>query len=309
MTRPDTAEASRTQDRAVGYACAALVTLVWAGFILVSRHGVRVGDGGPRLTPFDLGALRFGVSGLIAAGLWAAGFGRGLRPGQSAALAAFAGLGFALPAYCAFSFAPAAHGAVLLPGTLPFLVAAAGWLVFGDRWTPARRISLVLVLGGILLLAAESYGFETAPPGAWRGDLLFLLGSTSWAAYTVLVRRWGASPAQVVVSVGIWSAVAYLPVWWLALPSALGAVPLGVSVFQGIYQGFFAVTVALFLFTQAMASLGAARLTTITALTPGLAGVLAVPLLGEPLGALALAGLLLVCVGVVVGVRRGSAQG
>lgn len=305
MRQSDTAEPVR--DRAVGYVCAALVTLVWAGFILVSRYEVRVGDGGPRLTPFDLAALRFGVSGAIAAGLWAAGVGRGLRPVQSAALAAFAGLGFALPAYCAFSLAPAAHGAVLLPGTLPFLVAGAGWLAFGDSWTPARRISLVLVLGGVLLLAAESYGFETAPPGAWRGDLLFLIAAVSWAAYTVLVRRWGATPAQVVVSVGIWSAVAYLPVWWWALPSSLAAVPVGVSVFQGVYQGFFAVTVALFLFTQAMASIGAARLTTITALVPGLAGVLAVPLLGEPLGVLALAGLLLVCVGVVVGVGRGQA--
>lgn len=293
--------ATLRRNRLVGYACAACVMLLWAGFALASRYSARAGSG-VRLTPWDLGALRFTVSGAIAGALWLAGIGRGLPVGRGIALTLFAGLGFALPAYFAFSLAPAAHGAVLLSGTLPFLVAVGTWWMFGERWSRARVISLGLVLVGLVLLGIESFGAQ-ASPGAWRGDLVFLLGATSWATYTVLARRWSVAPMQSVTAVGLGCAVAFLPVWWLALPSHLMEAAPWEVLFQAVYQGILAMIVSLFLFTRALASIGIARLTTITALTPGMAGVLAVPLLHEAIGPLSLAGLALVCVAVAVGVR------
>jgi len=289
------------RSRLLGYVCAACVMLLWAGFALTSRYSARAGSG-VRLTPWDLGALRFAVSGSVAGVLWLAGVGRGLAVGRGMALALFAGLGFALPAYLAFSLAPAAHGAVLLSGTLPFLVAVGTWWMFGERWSRARVISLGLVLAGLVLLGVESFGAQ-ASPGAWRGDLVFLLGATSWAIYTVLARRWSVAPMQSVIAVGLGCAVVFLPVWWLALPSRLIDAPPWEVLFQAVYQGVLAMVVSLFLFTRALASIGIARVTTITALTPGIAGVLAVPLLHEPIGPLSLAGLALVCLAVAVGVR------
>lgn len=292
------------RDRLTGYACAAGLVLVWAGFGLAGRWAARDTGGTVRLTPWDLGALRFAVAGAVAAGCWAAGLGRGLAVGRGLVLALVAGLAFALTAYMGFSFAPAAHAAVLMPGTLPFLVGIGTWLAFGERWDRARLVSLALALAGALLLGMESYGMAAAPAGAWRGDLLFLTASTCWASYTVLARHWGVSAGQAIVHIGLWCVVLYLPVWWWALPSRLAHAPLGEAVFQGVFQGLFAVVVSLVLYTRALQTIGAGRLTTVTALTPGLAGVAAVPLLGEHIGVLAVSGLALVCLGVAVGVRR-----
>jgi len=69
--------AALRQSRLLGYACAACVMLLWAGFALALCDSARAGSG-MRLTPWDLGALRFAISDAVAAALWSAGVGRGL---------------------------------------------------------------------------------------------------------------------------------------------------------------------------------------------------------------------------------------
>jgi drug/metabolite transporter (DMT)-like permease len=160
-----------------------------------------------------------------------------------------------------------------------------------------------VVACGILLLATDTFGDH---PCAWRGDLLFLAGSCCWATYTVLVRLWGVSAVTATLSAALWAAPLYLPVWWLLLPSNLGAVPAGPVAWQFIYQGVFAVLVAGFLFTRAVTAIGAPRTTTITSLVPAMAALAAWPLLGEPLGALGLVGVGLVSAGMVLGVLNPS---
>jgi len=76
----------------------------------------------------------------------------------------------------------------------------------------------------------------------------------------------------------------------------------GALAFQLVYQGLFAVLVAGFLFTRAMNALGAATTSTITSLVPGMTALAAWPLLGEPLGAMGLAGVAVVTAGMVLGV-------
>ena len=286
-----------------GYGSAALVVLMWAGFSLAARFSARNGTA-TGLTPWDLGALRFSLAFVIAAGVWAAGAGRGLPLRQSFVLAMLGGFGFALPSYAGFRFAPAAHGGLILSGTLPFLVAAIGRAVLHEPWTRAQWHSLLLLAAGLLLVGTEAYGHGHAPPGAWRGDLLFLLAASCWALYTVLARLWRPSPAQAIAAVGLWCGPLFMPVWWLALPSHLDAAPWGEVAFQAAYQGVIAVVVSLWLFTRALAVLGPARLAAITALVPGTAALLAMPLLGESLGTLTLMGLSAVCAAVAVGARR-----
>ncbi len=284
----------------LGYVCACGVVLLWSAFSLSGRHAAVAS--GVRLTPWDLGALRYGLSLLIALGALALGYGRGMPWRRSLGTAALAGFCFPLPSFVGFTYAPAAHGAVLLSGTLPFMVAFGMRATTGERWSRARKASLAVLLLGILLLGIEAYG-RGARPGAWRGDLLFLVSGVAWAAYTIIARRWGSTPWQAVVAVGLWCGVLYLPLWWWWLPSTLGQAPAIEIAYQAVFQGFAATVVALMLFIRALALLGPARLTTITALVPGLAAVLAVPLLGEPLGWLDVAGLALVSLAVALGVR------
>ncbi len=105
---------------------------------------------------------------------------------KALALAAAAGFGSPLFACAGVTSAPAAHGAVLLPGTLPFAAAALWWLAFGEAWPRRRTVSLRRVAAGIGMLASDTFG---AQPGAWRGGLLVLCGCRSWVAYRGPVRR------------------------------------------------------------------------------------------------------------------------
>lgn len=285
-----------------GYGYAGLIVVLWAGFSLAARFSAR--NGGPAgLTPWDLGALRYTLAFIIASGLWAAGRGRGLPWRRSFVLAMLAGFGFALPSYAGFRFAPAAHGALILSGALPFLIAAMNTLVLRERWTGTSWLSLLLLAAGFILVGTEAYAHGNAPAGAWRGDLLFLVAATCWALYTVLARRWQPGPLQSIVAIGLWCGPLFLPVWWMLLPSHLTAAPWDEVAFQAFYQGIVAVVVSLWLFTRALAILGPSRLAAITALVPGTAALLAVPLLNEPLGTLTVLGLVAVCAAVAVGAR------
>ena len=286
------------RERRIGYACAFAVLFVWTGFLLSSRLSQQ-----QAFTPWDVAALRYGGAFLAALPVAAwLGWPR-LPPIRLLAIVATAAFGFPLFAYHGFAFAPAAHGGVMLPGTLPFLTAALGAVVLAEAWTRRRVASLAVVACGILLLAVDTFGDH---PGAWRGDLLFLAGSCCWATYTVVVRLWGVSAVTATLSAALWAAPLYLPVWWLVLPSNLAAVPAGPLAWQFVYQGVFAVLVAGFLFTRAVTAIGAPRTTTITSLVPAMAALAAWPLLGEPLGALGLAGVGLVSAGMVLGVLTPS---
>jgi drug/metabolite transporter (DMT)-like permease len=293
---PPSLRQDAARERRMGYACAVAVLFVWAGFLILSRLSTR-----QAMTPWDVAALRYAGAFLGAVPL-AMAFGWPRIPlARQAALLALAAFGFPIMAYVAFGFAPASHGGVMLPGMLPFLTAALGAAFLGEAWGRRRLVSLAVVAAGMMLLAFDTFG---AHPGAWRGDLLFLGGSSCWAVYTLLVRRWRIPALTATLSLGLWAAPIYLPVWWLALPSGLGQVGTGPILTQLVYQGIFAVLLAGFLFTRAVVAIGAPTTTAITALVPGMAALAAWPLLDEPLGLAGLAGVVLASVGMVLGVGR-----
>jgi len=282
------------RERRIGFACAFAVLTVWTGFLLTGRLSAA-----QAFTPWDMAALRFGGSFLGVLPLVAIFGWPRLGWARAAAIVATAAFGFPILAYVAFGFAPAAHGGVLLPGTLPFLTAILGAVFLAEVFGRQRLASLAVVAAGIGLLAVDTFG---AHPGAWRGDLLFLGGSLSWAVYILLVRRWQVPALTATMAVALYAAPVYLPIWWLWLPSNLGAVPPGVIGFQAVYQGLFAVLLAGFLFTRAVNALGPALTTSITALVPAMTALTAWPLLGEPLGGAGLAGVGLVSLGMVLAV-------
>jgi len=285
----------------VGYVCAGLVVVLWSGFSLAGRYAALAP--GVRLTPWDLAGLRYATALPFAVGLYVAGPGRGLGWRRSVVVAGLAGLCFPLPAYVGFSYAPAAHAAVIMSGTLPFFVSLGLALIGTEQRGGAARVqSLVALLLGIGLLGYAAY-VQGARPGAWRGDLLFLAAVIAWAGFTIVARRWAVTPWQVVSTVGIWAGLLYLPVWAVALPSHLGQVSIGVIASQAVMQGVLVTVVSVVLFTRALMLLGAERVSLVTALVPGVTSALAVPLLGEELGLADLAGLVLVSVAVALGVR------
>ena len=270
---------------------------IWAGFILVTRHG-----GKGVLTGWDVTALRFGVGALIAIFFLP----RVTLPSYKVILlfSVFGGVGYAIAVYAAFRMAPAAHAAVLLPGSLPFTTAVIAWLWLRQRPSPAQRNALALVFIGIALTAYDTFSHEAHLTGMQMfGDLLFLSGSSLWAVFTLLLRRHPMPPLTAAVTTTLGSAILYLPVWWLFLPSTLSQAPLTEIAMQAIYQGVLVVFVAMLLYTFAVRLLGAQTVALLMAFVPGLAALSAVPVLGEPISLFTLAGLGAVTVGAVLGAR------
>lgn len=296
--------------RWIGAACALAVLAIWTSFILVARLSAR-----HTLTAFDIAFLRFLFSGLVVLpiALWRwralrAGLGGERALARGAALAAVAGLGYCGLAYSGFFFAPAAHAAVLLPGSLPMWTALFAVLLLGERLTRWRALGLGLIVTGDLLVGGSSLRSAFDGGQAWKGDGLFLAASMTWAVYGVLCRRWKVGAADATIAIALGCLVSAVPAY--ALGVALGVVPTGLPaapwreiVFQAVYQGGFAMLIAGFAFTQVVATFGPVRTTMMTALVPSLAALAAVPLLGEPLGGAALAGLVCVTAGLLVGLR------
>lgn len=281
-----------------GLIAAFFTICIWAGFILVSRYG-----GKGVLTGWDVTALRFGVGALIALIFLP----RVTLPPYKTILlfSAFGGVGYAVTVYAAFRMAPAAHASVLLPGSLAFTTAVIAWLWLKQSPSPAQRIALILVFVGITLTAADTFSRDAHVTGLQLlGDLLFLCGSSSWAVFTLLLRRHPMSPLTAAVSTTLGSAVLYLPVWWLFLPSTLTQAPVAEIVLQALYQGVLVVFVAMMLYSFAVRSLGGQTVALLMAIVPGVSALAAVPVLGEPLSMLTLAGLGAVTAGAVLGARK-----
>ncbi len=247
-------------------------------------------------------ALRFGVAGivllplLLRQGIWGLA-GIGWRRGV--ALAAFAGVPFSLLMFWGLRFAPAAHGAALIPGSIPVATAFGLWLSAGVRISPAKLMMLALIITGLGLVSGL-----TGDGGAevLFGDLLFVMAGTSWSVYAILLRRWQLDPLPVATVVSVLS-LAYLPVYFLLLAPDMSSASLEQILFQAFNQGILNSVVALLLFSQAVRILGPQLTSLGNATVPVLAALLAAPILGEPPTAMQWLGILLVVSGVVAAAR------
>lgn len=283
-----------------GWFAALGAVALWTGFIVVTRYAER-----GALLPTDLAALRVAGAGLIMAPwLWAR---RDMLPSppRLLALALSGGIGYALLAYHGFALAPAAHAAVLLPGMMPFLIALIAVPLLGERPSRLRSIGLAIVAAGMVCVALDALQLRAGR--VLLGDALFVAAAACWSLFTVLLRRWQVGAWDAVAITACLSALLYLPVWAVALPSALMSAPWPEIALQGIYQGFLAVIVAMALFVRAVAGIGPTRMGVLMAFVPVGGALLAIPLLGEPLTAYTAAGVALVSGGAILATRGGAA--
>jgi drug/metabolite transporter (DMT)-like permease len=286
-----------------GYIAALATVAIWAGFILISRLGGR-----SALTGWDIVALRLGTASLfllpfslkLPPGTW--------RNGRMWTLAALGGLIFLTLVYAGFKIAPAAHGGILLPGMQPFLVTALAWVLMGTRPSRMRLWGLLPIAAGVACVAAPQLLGSHEGPSTLAGDGLMLGASLTWAAYSVLVKKWAFDPWLLTRFVALASALVYLPVYLLWLPKGGHEAPMSMLLLQGLYQGLGPTIIAMLMFLRAVSILGAERTGALVALVPVMAGLGAVPLLGEPLTGWLVAGLTLVSLGAYLSARPASAS-
>lgn len=296
----------------LGVGCAVAVLCIWSSFILIARSSAK-----HTLTPFDIAFLRFLFSGLAVLPLLLWRFTRigglvsvlgGVNLRRTLQLGAIAGVGYCCLAYTAFFLAPAAHGAVLLPGSLPLWTALLAAALLGERIQPWRAAGLTLIVLGDLIVGATSLWLAFGGGDVWKGDLLFLAASLTWALYTVLCRKWRIGAVEATVAVAFSCLITFVPLY--ALGASLGLWPSQLAEaswrelgFQAVYQGGIAMLIAGVAYTQVVTTFGPMRTVMITALVPVISALGAVPLLGEPLTPTVLIGLGFVTLGLLLGLR------
>lgn len=298
------ANATRERETLIGYLCGVGLLFIWSSFIVLSRLGVSAG-----FKPMDMTALRFAFA-FIAMAPVALRYGFfGLPIFKVVALASFGGLGMTLLAYHALQFGTAAHGGVLMPGLLPLWAAILAWGLLGQRPIPRQWLGLGLTILGGATIAAES--FQSMESGGWRGDLMFPCASFCWAIFGTLVRRWRIPVLPAANAVGIGAAVLFLPYWALTTDGAMFDTPWLTLVFWGVFQGMIALVLSMLLYNRAIEALGPVRPALITSLVPGCVAISAVPILGESLSLMQIAGLLITMAGMVIAlyVPRRAAPG
>lgn len=271
MPAPDTAFAPRAQ--------------VVAAAALFSTGGLAIKA--VTLTPWQVASLRAAVAALALV-LLAPAARRGWSWRTAVVAVPFAAT---IILYTLANRATTASNAIFLQDTAPLYVLLLGPLLLGER-IARRDLGFVGLVGAgfLLLFAGAPAATATAPDPAW-GNLLATVAGLTWAL-TLMGLRWLASGAGAEGNVALAGALA-----GNALAAAVAAplaFPLGpVAPLDWLliaWMGVFQIACAYLLLGAAMPRLPAFEVSLLLLVEPVLTPAWAWLLLGEPTGALAIAG-------------------
>lgn len=285
----------------LGAASALSVVLIWAAWLISTRHSV-----GTSLSALDLSLLRYGIPALLLSPYWLR---TGLWPKATPKWAlVLMVLGSGAPFFQLVGFGmkatPASAAGVLLPGVMPLAAALIGILLLGERPDRMRKLGMLAILGGGLLLLVDNLSSGRL---TWVSYTILPAGATLWAVYTHAFRRSGLSAFEGGALICIWSTIInlallpFLGTHLLNVPIAEIAVPF---VTQGLLSGLLATV----LYGTAVRSLGGTQAAAYTAVTPVAAAIGGALLLGEPLGTVAVLATLVTGAGVLLSTGLLSAR-
>jgi drug/metabolite transporter (DMT)-like permease len=282
-----------------GFAAGILGVTGFAAMLVVGR----LGAAGDALTIYDLTGLRHVGSALVALPIMFWFLPRRLSLRQHLILAVFGGPPFILVLFFGMTLAPASHAAIVLNGTLPLMTALVGWL--WSRQLPVRWQALgILVAGiGVFIVGWDALAFGV--PGQWRGHLFFLGAAFSVAIWYAVIRHWGLSATETILGTVISSAVIYVPIWLLFLPSGLATAPMQDILVQAGILGVLGVMIGGYSQAYAAKTIGPIAIAAIMSAGPALATILAIPVLGEVPSYLVVAGIAIVALGVLITISSG----
>ena len=310
--------------RAVGISAAAITIFIWTFFIVIARATTDPARGATML-PLDIVMARIIGAALVLLpwGWWLVRRDRQQGNQQVSSLFGFSplplkitvliglcgGVLYGMLAYSGFVYAPAAHASVLMPGSLPLWTSPLAVVILREHLTRNRIISLLLIVAGDLLVGGSSLLKAFEGGEVWKGDVLFMVAAFGWSAYTVMARKFALDAVRATIAVTVFAAMTYIPVYGVlmatqSIPSKFLTAPVGDILFQMIFQGVGSVVISGITFTKMIQYFGPVRSTMFTAIVPGSSALGAVLLLGEPLSVNLWAGLALVTVGILFGVRK-----
>jgi drug/metabolite transporter (DMT)-like permease len=280
-------------------ASAAAAAVLFGASVVAVRVAVR------DVPPVSLAVLRFGLGGLLLAGILLVVAPRSLRT-RWERLPRFGLLGlvlfvlFPLTFNVGLRYTEASRGAVML-ATMPIWSALLGRVV-GERLTRHQVVGVALSVVGIGVAFVEPGRAVGGDAMRLVGDALLLLTGLLGAVYGLLAKRALAvdSPATVTTWAMLFGAVLLLPVAIVeGLVPAIGRLDgqlLGIVVFLGVLGG----AAAFLLWTWALSRLTPTQVAVYVNLNPIVAALLGVVLLGERRSGLFLLGFAAVVAGVLL---------
>jgi drug/metabolite transporter (DMT)-like permease len=269
----------------VGLLLGALASVIWGGHAVVALLALN----GQGFHVLDLLFCRYFPAALILAPLAWRARGEILRLGvrRLLVLSFFGGAGNFIIFVSAFHFAPASHGATIAPMAAPVAGALVAWWLLHERPTPGRIAALAAMLAGVLIIAWDGLGLH---PGAWVGDMMLLTAGSTWAVFTVLLRRWQLAAIPASAAVTLVSLVFALPVFLVLRVEAFLALPIGMILWMLIAQGVLLGSISMLLFARSVELLGPTRAGTMAVLVPVTGLVFSALILDEPIGAVKILG-------------------
>lgn len=273
-----------------------LATLAMLGAIVIfganfaiSRYGTKHG-----LVAEDLVALRFGTAIPLLLPLFLR---RGLRTcagigwRRGIALVLTSGAPMNLLMTTGLTYAPAAHGAALGPGTVTVVGVVYGVVI--SRVVPPvlTQAGLALVFAGLAAVALA--GAASGSASVVFGDLCFFLTGLLWGFYPVLTHRWRIDPMTGAAVCAVLSLPYVVGYFTFGHPNLLRADP-SLVLGQALFQGVINTIIGLWLWGSAIRVVGMSRTQLYPPLIPVVGALMAVPILGEVPGPIQAAGIVLI---------------
>ncbi len=258
-----------------GYLACTMVVCIWAFWLIVSRIGAT-----STLTIYDLAALRYGISAVVALPFviffkaW-----KNLPLQRIVILTFLLGPLYILTVFSGFIFAPAAHGGVFMNGPVPIMTLILGAILLNTAIEYRKLAGAALIIVSSAVLGFGASGLMLAQ--SWIGDLCFVFGGLCFAVFVTLSRLCNIKTLDIFFCGSVVNAVIYVPVLYFFLPSGFATTEISLVILQSIYQGLLPNLVGLVFIAHASKTAGADVTAAFMAIVPGFGALLGVILLSE----------------------------
>ena len=198
-------------------------------------------------------------------------------------------------------FAPASHGALIVPGFIPVFTLVLAHRLYGELVGFRRVLGASAAIAGLTLVVGPGL---FGKPEELVGDVMFIGGAVVWATYAIVSRA--ATRRMHAAAITFLSAalgtVAFAILTLILEPAGFGA--LGTASAQAlagvVYLGTFGTVFSFVLFALGVELIGSARASAYAVLIPLFGVAATVTILGEPIEPIALVGAVLVVAGLVL---------
>jgi drug/metabolite transporter (DMT)-like permease len=198
----------------------------------------------------------------------------------------------------------AARGALAL-STLPLLTMVVGAALGSEALTARKSLGVLLAMVGVAIALLS--GLTSAPPGAWRGDLLMVGAALCMALYSIWSKPFIARAGPIAfttMATGVGAACLILISCWRGSFAPVAA--FGIQHWlAAVYLGAFGSAVTFYLWAFALARTTPTRVAISVSVNPVTASLVGAILLHEPLSWNLVGGILTVFAGIWIATTTG----